>query len=91
MANLSLAESWLPIETAPKDGTVIWTQSKNGGGYWLTPMLTRMVDNPMPDAFIGKYWSYELRDDKDPRMLYHKPLRWKPVNEQSEPVDYSPC
>lgn len=68
---------WMPIESAPKDGTriIVWPPTWHGGVSCAKWDLDRYAKNPRP------YWNrvdaLRVGDSRD-----HPPTHWMPVNEK---------
>ena len=67
---------WLPIESAPKDGTEVWTwNGEQGRMMW--------IDSTCDDeAYSLWVWSEELLSDIDPEP--EQPTHWMPLPAEPE-------
>lgn len=76
---------WLPIETAPKDGTHIIGYEppcmKRGGVigvFWLKPYKRKFLD--MGEVNMGGQWRYSVHD-----QVVAEPTHWMPLPEVPTP------
>jgi hypothetical protein len=83
------AEAWQPIETAPRDGTVvlIWVISKDGDnvcvpGIWDTQLET-LNDSLPPEEYPDPgHWMIPMYGAKNGGWcddLYREPTHWRPI------------
>lgn len=73
-------DNWLPIATAPLDGTAVWVKSRNGGGCFQRPTKARYVKNTLvDDPAFSAYWTCQNYADGQPAPMYFPPILWSPV------------
>ena len=65
---------WQPIETAPKDGTVVFL-------YWPTMSITRY---PAAGMHHGDEYGWEMYVDRDYGEIF--PTHWMPLPAPPEPA-----
>ena len=65
--------AWLPIESAPKDGTQV--------DLWLSPPGISAGSGRSPDCWFsaGRWWMYDETDDEQGRCEVHNATHWRPL------------
>lgn len=73
---------WQPIETAPKDGTVIWGYLYHSGIRklaWVSPEESAYLYGGSPDEYVG-IWVDQMDSSED-----WAPRHWLPLEAIPEP------
>jgi hypothetical protein len=69
---------WQPIETAPKDGTVIdlWAGQRRPGCFY------ERIDDPLTGEVYGEGWSQQyVENTSNSFRVFEDPTHWMPLPE----------
>jgi len=75
---------WQPIETAPKDGTVILLWDPSGETPWVVAMWSA-DDRPFVNEFGPFVWLVGANPRYSERIAENVPTHWMPMPEPPHP------